>query len=103
MALNTENLFLIAWGIEAYKSPRQLDLLKKTAKQLHSTYIILYPRKGRDNMKLSRTFILAACHYLLRFMCACCHWACPLWQRLGEWWEEMIGENVVSYRKSIID
>lgn len=46
---------------------------------------------------------MAACHCLLRFMCACSGWACPLWQKLGEWWEEMIAEKVVSYHKSIID
>lgn len=54
-------------------------------------------------MKLSRTFVLAPCHNILRLMCACCHWACPLWQRLGEWWEEMIGEDGVGHPKSIID
>lgn len=54
-------------------------------------------------MKLSRTFVLAPCHDILRLMCACCHWACPLWQRLGEWWEEMIGEDGVGHPKSIID
>lgn len=28
MAVNTENLLLVAWGIQAYKSPCQLGLLK---------------------------------------------------------------------------
>lgn len=54
-------------------------------------------------MKLSRTFVLAPCHDILRLMCACCYWACPLWQRLGEWWEKVIGEDVAGHPKSIID
>lgn len=90
-------------GDTGIQKPLSIWSLKKRAMQLHSTYIIWHPRKGKDNMKLSWTFILAACHYLLRFMGACCHWACPLWQRLGEWWEDMIRENIVSYHKSIID
>lgn len=32
-----------------------------------------------------------------------CHWACPLWQRFGEWWEEMMAPEVVGHPKAVID